>query len=190
MYKKKWESKQVVIGLISCMMVMLLVFSVFFSFTMAWLTDSIESPSTGTTNLATIKGGLTTKENVVELTMPQVGNYINLSTQTSIKNEGSLNALVRVFYSFVIDETTKQIATTKDFSSVNIGTDFVASEENIGNVYSGYYFYNKLLAKDETISLLSNVYPTETIAGKKVKLHVYAEIVNYEGGAYMLNQEF
>lgn len=189
MFKEKWESKQVAISVISCIVVMLLVFSAFFSITVAWLTDSVESPSSGVTNLGEVKGGLATSQNVVEVTMPQAGGSLSLTAQSRITNESSLSVLVRVFYSFVIDDTTKQIATTNDFTSVEINSDFVASEENITNVYSGYYFYNKLLPAGGAVNFLNTVYPTSSIAGQKVKLHIYCEMVNYEGGPYKLNQE-
>ena len=189
MYREKWESKRVAISIASCIMIMLLVFSAFFSLTLAWLTDSVESPSAGITNLGSISGGLTTAQNVAEVTMPQEGVSANLASYTIIKNEGSLNALVRVFYSIVINEESKQIATTNDFSSVNVNSDFVASEENFDNVYSGYYFYNKLLPAGATIDFLKTAYPTSTIAGQKVKINIYCELVNYEGGPYQLGQE-
>ena len=189
MLQGKWGNKRSILTLTGCILTMLLVFSAVFNYTFAWLSGAIEKPSVGTTNLGQISSTTSTTDNTFAVTMPNVGSYVNLSSQSKVTNSGSLNALVRVFYAIVIDESAKQIATTNDFTSVNINSDFVASDENINNVYSGYYYYNKVLAPNASVSLFTTVAPTATIASKEVKVKLYYELVNYEGGPYILQQE-
>ena len=189
MFKEKWGNKRSIFTLTGCILMMLLVFCVVFNYTFAWLSGTIEKPSVGTTNLGQIAATTSTTDNTFTATMPNVGSYINLSTQSKVTNSGSLNALVRVFYAIVIDEAAKQIATTTDFSSVGINADFIESDENIDNVYSGYYYYNKVLAPNESVSLFTTLSPTSTVASKDVKVKLYYELVNYDGGPYILQQE-
>ena len=191
MFKEKWDTKKNISYVLSCILIMLLVFCLFFSYTFAWLSGKVDKSMTGTTNLATIPDNPTKLQKVVEVVMPQAGSYKDVSDNEEMKitNEGSIDALVRVFYSITINDETKQIATTKDFSKININSGFVASEENIDNVYSGYYFYNQLLAPNQSVGLINRFYPTSTIAGKTVKINFYYELVNYVGGPYQLGQE-
>lgn len=189
MFKEKWSTKKVIGMSLCCMLSMLLFFCFFLQNTFAWLSNNVEKQSVGTTNFTTITGGLNNTENTYELVMPNANSYLNISSYSTITNTGSLNALLRVFYSFTIDESAKQIATTSDFISVSVNSDFIASEENITNVYSGYYYYNKLLAPGASVPFISTVVPTSTIAGKTIKFNIFCELVNYEGGPYQLNQE-
>lgn len=178
---------------------MLLVFCFLINITYAWLLHEIPKASIGSTSLGqmSVGDGVLKKERVQEFTLPNSGS-MNIGSYTTITNMGYVDALVRVYYNIEIGETlntdettyTKQIATTEDFSSVEINSDFVASNENIENVYSGYYFYNKVLEPNTSVNFIkSYVTPTSTVAGKTVKLNFFYELVNFEGGPYQLKQQ-
>lgn len=191
MIREKWSNKKVLITLTSCILIMLLVFCTVINFTFAWLSATIEKTSDGGSNLAGLKdNSIVTKNNVIEVTLNSVaGTATDLNASTKIKNNGNVGALLRVFYSFVIDETSKKIATTEDFSNVKLMSNFIASEENIDGVYGGYYFYNKVLEAGQEVGFIDKIYPTSTIAGTTIKLNFYYELVNFDGGAYQFDQE-
>ncbi len=191
MIREKWSNKKVLITLTSCILVMLLVFCAVINFTFAWLSATIDKSSDGGTKLAGLKdNNIVTKNNVIDVTLSSVdGSASDLNASTKIKNNGNVGALVRVFYSFTIDEASKKIATTEDFSNVKLMSNFIASEENIDGVYGGYYFYNKVLEAGQETGFIDKIYPTSTIAGTTIKLNFYYELVNFDGGAYQSNQE-
>ena len=188
MKMEKWGSKKFSIILISCMLAMLLLFYTFVNFTFSWLFTSVQKDSMGTTNLATTDGTISSTSGTYEVTLPQTGGTADLSGYGKITNTGTAPALVRVFYSIYVNEAQKEIATTSALSKVSINTAFVASDENIDNVYSGYYYYNTTLSVGETISFLNTAVPTGAMAYKKIKINMIVELVNYQGGAYQLGQ--
>lgn len=191
MIREKWSNKKVLITLTSCILIMLLVFCTVINFTFSWLFATMEKTSDGGSTLAGLNdNSIVTKNNVIEVTLNSVaGTPTDLNASTKIKNNGNVGALLRVFYSFTIDETSKKIATTEDFSSVKLMSDFVGSEENIDGVYAGYYFYNKVLQVGQETGFIDKIYPTSTIAGSTIKLNFYYELVNFDGGAYQFDQE-
>lgn len=185
---EKFGRKRFSILIVSCIMLMLLLFYALVDFTFAWLFVSVEKDSTGTTNLAQLSSSHTANAEI-EVTMPQANNSLELSNKVLIKNTGSTDALLRVFYTIYIDENINQIATTSAIKELIINSSFVASDENIENVYSGYYYYNTYMAPNAEVDFLTSVVPTAEIATKPVKIKVMYELVNYTGGAFQLGQD-
>jgi len=184
----KLGRKRFSILLVSCIMIVLLLFYAFVDFTFAWLFTNVEKDSTGTTNLAKVDSSHTATSEI-EITMPQASYSLSLANKVLISNTGSTDALLRVFYAIYIDENLNQIATTSAISELNINSEFVASDENIENVYSGYYYYNSYVPAGGEVNFLNSVVPTNEIANKPVKIKVMYELVNYVGGAYQLGQD-
>jgi len=185
----KWGNKKVSIVVISCILAMLLLFYSVIHLTFAWLHTYLQKDSTGTTNLATIDGEVSSSSSTHEVTMGNAGANTSLSNYTLITNNGTMDALVRVFYSIYINEEDKEIATTSSISEVIVNSGFVASDENINNVHSGYYYYNSTLGAGEQISFLTSAKATSETASKKVKINMIVELINYQGGAYQLGQD-
>jgi len=187
----KWKANKMSIVLVSCMLIMLLTFSVLLEFTFSWLYTSVSKQDAGNASLGSVSGSLTTTNTDTSdfaVTMPSEGSTIALSDYSKITNTGNTSALLRVFYSITIDQSKKQIATTNDFSSLLLHNNFLPSDENIPNTFSGYYYYNAPLEAGATVSLINSAIPTNTIAEKTVKINMMAEFVNYTGGPYEIGQ--
>ena len=123
MLKEKWSTNKVVLLLVSCVLAMLLLFCTLFEYTSAWLSHSISTDNTGdTVNLGSMGESARTSSKSVDIALtPSIditsttidGVSTTLTNATTITNEGTVDALVRVFYTFlVVDSTNNQIATT------------------------------------------------------------------------------
>lgn len=189
MKMEKWGKKKVSIIATCCILVMLLLFCSGLHLTFAWLQNQIKKDSTGTTGLAGIDDTVNSTSGTYEVTMGNAGVNTSLSNYSLITNTGTTEALVRVFYSIYINEDNKEIATTGSISEVKINSGFIASDENIENVHSGYYYYNSTLAPGTQISFLNSAKATSLTAGKNIKINMIVELVNWQGGAYQLGQD-
>ena len=104
MLKEKWGNKKVITILVSCILSMLLLFCSLVGVTFSWLTHSESRPSTGTSNLATLKGdGEKTKSTSHNIQLKNSTIQVDIREQSKITNTGSIGALVRVFYNVILE---------------------------------------------------------------------------------------
>lgn len=183
---KKWENGKTITVLVTSIVLMLMLFYFACQYTLAWLYKNASISNNGTTNTAKAEAIINSSTTTTEFTAGDKGVPKSVSANNSITNNGTTNVLVRVFYSIYVDETTKEIATTRHFSSVVLNSGFLASEENIANTYSGLYYYNTVLAPGKSVSLVSTVTATAEGAGKTMKINMTVEMVDYTGGAYRI----
>jgi len=183
---KKWETKKTSIILLASILIMLTLFYFVCSFTLAWLYDKKTVQNTGSSKTGAASAGLSTTSTTFELTLGTAGTVSTTTSNSVVTNKGTTNAILRCYYAIIMDESTKEIATTRYLQSVTINNGFLASDENIKNTYSGYYYYNSVLAPSASVSLINNITPTVEGARKKIKIRIIAEMVDYTGGVYHL----
>ena len=183
---KKWETKKTSIILLASILIMLTLFYFVCDFTLSWLYANSTVQNTGSSKTASASAGLSTTSSTFEVTLGATGSTLTTTTNSTVTNKGTTNAILRCYYAIIMDESTKQIATTRHLQSVTINNGFLASDENIENTYSGYYYYNSVLAPNASVSLINHITPTAEGANKKVKIRIIAEMVDYTGGVYHL----
>jgi len=188
----KWGSKKFSIIFIGCLLCMLLLFYNLFQITLAWLYNSDSEQNIDSSKLAIVDNedsSITSSSETFEFTLGAAYSTLNLSNVIKIKNTGNTETLLRVFYSIYTDEAKKLIATTRDLAGVAINNGFVASDENIDNVYSGHFYYNSALLANDAVTFINSISPTSELANKTIKIKLIAEFVNYQGGPYQLGQD-
>ena len=163
---------------------MLMLFYFACQYTLAWLYKNSNTTNSGTTNSA--KTEVKSSSSTTEFTTGASGTPKSVTANNSITNNGTTDVLLRVFYSIYVNESTKEIATTRYFSNVALNSGFLASDENIENTYSGVFYYNTTLAPNASVSLVSSVTPTAEGANKTMKIKMTVEMVDYTGGVYRL----
>lgn len=181
---KKWKTNKTIVVLISSIVLMLMLFYFACQYTLAWLYKNGNTTNSGTTNSA--KTEVKSSSTTTEFTTGLNGTPKSVTANNSITNNGTTNVLLRVFYSIYVNESTKEIATTRYFSNVTLNSGFLASDENIENTYSGVFYYNTTLAPNASVSLVSSVTPTAEGANKTMKIKMTVEMVDYTGGVYRL----
>lgn len=182
---KKWETKKTSIVLMASILVMLTLFYLFFNFTFAWLHVTKTAQNTGTSSSAKVDAGLgSSTGGSYSVALGASGTAVSTVNLSKVTNNGTTGVVVRVIYTLFVDETTKEVATTRHISSITFNPGFLPSEDNIINTYSGVFYYNNVLGAGNSVSFMNNIVPTTAGANKTLKLKLTVEMVNYNGGAY------
>lgn len=181
----KWKTKSTSIVLMASILVMLTLFYLFFNFTFAWLYVTKTAQNTGTSASAKVDAGLSSSTSgSYSVALGASGTAVSTVNLSKVTNNGTTDVVVRVIYTLFVDETTKEVATTRHISSATFNPGFLPSEDNINNTYSGVFYYNNVLGAGNSVSFLNNIVPTTAGANKTLKLKLTVEMVNYNGGAY------
>ncbi len=180
---KKWETKKTSIVLLCGILVMLTLFYFACSYTLAWLfkEGSVTTPST---NPAKVELG--SRFNSAKYNLGTAGTRTTTTSGSTITNDSTTPVYLRVYYCIAITDTTNEICTTKHLSEVVINSGFLASDENIKNTYSGYYYYNTTLEVGQSVSLITSIVPTGEGANRPVEIKLTAEMVDAKSGAFSL----
>lgn len=182
---EKWETKKTSIVLVASMLIMLTLFYAFFNYTFAWLYTTKSTTNTGTSNAGSVTAGLNSSTTgTYSIELGSANSAVNTTSVSTVTNNGTVDALVRVVYTLYVDEDAKEVATTKHLSSVTFNSGFLAGDDNIENTYSGNYYYNAVLGAGKSVSFINNIIPNSTGANKTLKLKLAVEMVGYNGGAY------